>query len=139
MIARHELRDHTADVILYVEAPTLESLFLEAARGLYTAVGKLAVGTERQPVRIELLADRVDDLLRDWLAELLFLFDTSGLVVDDLRFVSFDEHRLVHESQAGRLDAEATVFDREVKAVTYHDLAIDRLNGGYCVSVILDI
>jgi SHS2 domain-containing protein len=136
---RHELRDHTADVILYVEAPTLEALFAEAARGLYASVGRLAVGAGREPVLIELFADRTEDLLRDWLAELLFRFDTSHVVVDDLRFDEFDSHHLLHESMAGRLDVAATVFDREVKAVTYHELAIERSSKGFCVSIILDI
>ena len=51
----------------------------------------------------------------------------------------FDTAQLNVIGQAMRLDNDATVYSREVKAVTYHELAIRQTPEGYEATVILDI
>ena len=135
----YELRDHTADIALHVWGDTLESLFRSAAEGYYAVVGDLkscgATGTES----LRINTTDVDGLLHDFLCELLFRFETGGLMLRDFVFERLDDTGLQATAACDKVDTDASVFDREVKAVTFHDLSIIERDGRYEVTVVLDI
>ena len=81
-----EVFEHTADVGLRVRAADLNELFAEAGRGYFSLVAaNLDSVRPVQEVAFEIAGNRLDDLLFDWLAELLYTFDTKHLL-----FCQFD-------------------------------------------------
>ncbi len=78
----HEFFEHTADLGLRIRAGDLPELFAEAARALFAViVADCEQIRPEQPMTFELEADRHDDLLRDWLAELLYTFHAEHLLL----------------------------------------------------------
>lgn len=136
---RYELFDHTADLGLRVRAPSLPQLVPVSTDGLYAAIGRLVTLDDASGWSCELAGDEPALLLRDYLAEVLTLFDCQGRQLRDVQVHEFTEQRLAVSGQAVRIDPEGSVFQREVKAITYHELSIRRVAGGYEATFILDI
>lgn len=139
MNPRYELFDHTADIGLRVVAPTVVGLVAPAAAGLYAVIGDLVPVGEPQPVAYDLAGDGRAVLLRDWLAELLLLFDRDHRVVRGPVVEEFSEERLAVQAESLTLDPDRTRCEREVKAVTYHGLKLRRTPDGWTATVIVDI
>lgn len=139
MQARFELFDHTADIGLRVVAPTLAGLIPPATDGLYAAIGALAFCGPAETLKIEIPGEDSAGLFRDYLAELLRLFETSQRVMSEPKAREFNSTQLRVMGQALRIDQDDTVYYREVKAVTYHELAIHQTPSGFEATVILDI
>lgn len=135
----YELRDHTADIGLHVWGDTLESLFRSAAEGYYAVVGDLRPCRATESESFEIDAIDVEALLHDFLSELLFRLETAGLMFRDFVFERLDDTGLRAAATCAKVDTAASVFDREVKAVTFHDLSIVERHGRYEVTVVLDI
>ncbi len=134
-----ELRDHTADLVLHAWGSTIEGLFLSAAEGLYAAIGRVETGDVTERVNLRFDAPDRAALLQDFLSELLFQFETRQERITDLEIVSLEEMALVVRGVAYKVDAERSMLDREVKAVTYHDLEIVQHDGQHEVDIVLDI
>jgi SHS2 domain-containing protein len=136
-----ELLDHTADAGLRVTAKDLDALFADAAAGLTAVlVDDRDAIREVESAAVQVSAPRVDDLLHDWLAEVLFLFQTRRLI----------GRRFGAAVDSVRGAASGTVFGErydearhgaglDVKAVTYHGLKVERVAEGYSAEVILDV
>lgn len=132
--------DHTADWSLQVWAPTLEELFVDAARGMYALAGAPqrlagAPGPEGARRQVRVQGFDPETLLVGWLQELLYLTETEHIVFDDFQ---------VHELSSAELVAEvggrpAEQLDKVIKAVTYHNLAIRRAESGYEVTLVFDV
>ena len=137
--AGFELRDHTADIAVYAWADSVEGLFRAAAEGLYATIGELQTEETGERERIRVEASDPESLLHDFLDELLYRFEMRGQRLADFRFRRLDRGVLEADVAVNRVDARASVLDREVKAVTYHDLNIVKSDGGYEVTLILDI
>jgi SHS2 domain-containing protein len=139
MRAAFELFDHTADIGIRVRAASLPELVAPAAEGLYAVIGELAVRGE--PVRAvwQFTGEDAGVLLRDFLAELLATFDCDRRIVRDPIVTDFTPGRLGVEANAYALDDARSALHREVKAVTYHALAVIEVPGGYEATVIVDI
>jgi SHS2 domain-containing protein len=138
MTPRYEVLSHTADTGIVAHGATLRELFENAAFAMFDlmfGVGDL-VGEERVGVEIE--ARTIEDLLVDWLSTLLFEAETK-----DLAFCSFEissiEHGRVAGSAVGVPLASVELAGPPVKAVTYHDLTIEKRAGGWSALVIFDV
>ena len=82
--AMYEIFEHTADLGLRVRADDLPALFVEAARGLFSMIaGDLAAIRPVEELRFAVPGDVTDELLHDWLAELLFTFHTRRVLLCD--------------------------------------------------------
>ncbi len=135
----YELFDHTADMGIRVRAATLPEMIQPATAGLYAVVGDLVGRGEPRPVRLDLVADDPAVLLRDFLAELLVLFDRDHRFAVEVDVTTFTHDHLTVTVSADALDNERSVLHHEVKAVTYHDLELRKIPGGYEVALIVDI
>jgi len=126
--------EHTGELGLEVEAPSLEELLNEAARAFaeLTAAGQSGEAAVRS---IELKTEDERTLFADWLNELVFLADTDGFVPERLLFL---------ERKGVSLRAAIEGFQGAprpiVKAVTYHDLELkEDLREGWKARVVLDV
>jgi SHS2 domain-containing protein len=127
--------DHTADWALQVWAPTLEALFVDAARGMYALAGAKArpgLGSRR---RVELEAQDYESLLVAWLQELLYYTETDGWVFDEGRIEALEPERLRAEVSG----APAERLGKVIKAVTYSDLHLRQTADGYETTIVFDV
>ncbi|MBN1491456.1 MAG: archease [Phycisphaerae bacterium] len=134
-----EIRDHTADVLLFVRGADLGTLFRNALAGLYAVVGQFAVAGPGESATIELSAGDAEELFHDWLAEALFRLEAHRCVLRNVRFETVSETAVRAQVDAVPFDRQRSEFDREVKAVTYHELAVTRTHDEWTASVVLDI
>jgi len=158
----YELFDHTADMGIRVLAPTLAELIAPATEGLYAVIGKVVAadardvagegapgdrpataqdGIKGEPATrtFEIVGDDPALLLRDYLGEVLHVFDVEHRRLTDVRAREFTARRLVVTGECRPIDETRSVLAREVKAVTYHELAIRPVAGGYEATYIVDI
>ncbi len=136
-----ETFDHTADVGLRVRAETLDELFAEAARGLFSVLLENPEAVERhEMVELQLHAEDLAYLLADWLRELLYIFDTQHLVFSEFQ-VKVNERRYTLSALCSGepLDWSRHRPGTEVKAVTYHGLRVEKHGEEWLAEVILDI
>lgn len=134
-----ELFDHTADIGIRVWAATLPDLLAPAAEGLYAVIGEVMASAEADPVSFDLTGAEPPLLLRDYLGELLLLFERDGRRIILLDEPVFDEQHLKVTARTANVDQHRSTLIREVKAVTYHELDIRSIPGGYEAAIIVDI
>jgi SHS2 domain-containing protein len=125
--------EHTAELGLELEAPSLEELLAEATR----AFAELVAGSDsgapaRHLVELELLEEQT--VVADWLNELVYLADARRFV--PRRLGSFKRTRTA-------ISAEVLGYEDEprplVKAVTYSNLELVGSPSGWQARVVLDV
>jgi SHS2 domain-containing protein len=126
--------EHTADWELQVWAPRLPELFEQAARGMYALSGLRLERPAHRRRRLTLQAADVESLLVLFLSELLHLIEHENLAFDHFQIVlkGFE----LHASLRG---AAVQKFDKEIKAVTYHNLQVRHEAQGYRVNIVFDV
>jgi len=129
----YEFFSHTADLGIRVRAATLEDLFAEAGKGLFAAiVARLESVEPKEKKDVQLEADRLDDLLYDWLSHLLYLFDAYRMVFSDfaIRIRHSEKYALEGVAMGEPLNLQKHELQFEVKAVTYHRLRVEQVGDG---------
>jgi riboflavin kinase/FMN adenylyltransferase len=134
---RYREIEHTADRALQVWGEDLASLFVGAAKGMYSLMGDL---NEEGPVatrwsEVSLEAEDREILLVEWLNELLFLAETEEVLFVDFQIESLDDGVLT--ARVGGIPAQVTKAD--IKAATFHDLEIVRDGTGWSTEITFDV
>ena len=132
--AGFEEREHTADWSLHVWAPDLAGLLEQAARGMADLSGIKAGqnGRVKRSLRVE--STDAEGLLVNFLTELLHLVDDEGLVFDRFK-LTVSENELQVEMEGSPI-AERK---KEIKAVTYHNLKIEKKVQGLEADIVFDV
>jgi SHS2 domain-containing protein len=131
--------EHTADLGLEVEAPSLPLLFERAGLGLLGIMIDLATVEPRAQTAIALVAEDREALLRDWLQHLLVGLQAHRFACSELTVEEVTEQTLRATGAGEQLDPARHRFHTEVKGVTYHQLALRERAGGWWARIILDV
>ena len=136
---RFRILEHPADIGFEAFGSTREEVFANAARALFHLIIDLDSVEPRAEVAVQVEGSDPASLLVNWLSELLYLNDAEGWF-----FSEFEVERLDDRSLAARVRGEE--FDRarhraqlQVKAITYHQLTLERTAEGWQARVYVDI
>ncbi len=135
----YEVFEHTADIGLHAYGSTLSELFIHAAQGMES----LMVSPEQVRIQVsrEIDVEGHDSLslLIAWLNELIFLFDTEYLLFCHFEIESLTETHLKGRASGEPYDAQRHELSSAIKAVTWHEAAIEQTGDGYKARIIFDI
>ncbi|HXY36902.1 MAG TPA: archease [Planctomycetaceae bacterium] len=134
-----EVFDHTADLGLRIHAADVNSLFAEGGRALLSVIVSNPEAVEpREELSLRVAGRDVEYLFVDWLDELLFLFESKQFLACEFETV-VDDTGLSATVRGETCDPARHSLAHEVKAVTYHGLAVEQVPDGWRAEVILDI
>lgn len=136
-----EFIEHTADIRARIYGTTLEALFKNAARCLFS----LIVEHDPKPIieeRIDIEAEDIEESLITWLNELISLFFAYKFLPKEY-FLEIEqiEGKVMLKSviKGENFDPYANTLKTEIKAATYHDLKLVKGDSGWSAEVIFDV
>ena len=138
MTKEFEIFDHTADVGIIAYGTDLRRAFANVAKGLFSLITNLGDVEEVLHLDIELTAADEESLLVDWLNELVYYFDTEGILFKRFDIFELNNSHLKARGYGEKADSIRHELKTGVKGATYHMLKIEK-NNGYRVRVIFDI
>ena len=144
MMPYHYLEDiGTADIAFEATGRDLPELFTSAADAtMNVMIENLDTIEPRETRRLELKNDAIDMLLFDFLQELIYFKDAERLLlrVPEMGIEEKEDAYSLKATIAGEpLDPERHQQRADVKAVTLHDFRVEKTEGGWKASVLLDI
>ena len=130
--------DHTADLGIVVRAGDAKGLFENAALALFDIIAdSKGPGREEKKV-INVIGEDLEDLMINWLREILYLWNGEEYLVQDVAVLELSERRLRAEVAVESYEPQIHTVKTEIKAVTYHQARVGPARGGWEAQVIFD-
>jgi len=136
---RYKVLDHTADLGAYFYGANPEEVFVNAGSALFSLMLDRTPrqGDETEKVTIE--GTDPEDLLVRWLNELLYIFQVRERAAVDIRIEKFRGNGLTAVLTLAPYDLEVHGVKNEIKAATYHQVALEPIKNGWRAKVIFDL
>lgn len=125
--------EHTADWSLRVWAPDLPAFFKQAATGMLHLMGVESLDVPAVLSDLTVEGDDPEALLVAFLTEILFLLEKSK--VPRSFHLKFEGKKLKAQLECVPLKSLA----KEIKAVTFHNLSIQKQNGVLEATITFDV
>lgn len=140
----YEELGHTSEIGLRLEADSAANLFVCAAQAMFhlihpasfTHKTSVAAKETAEWHPITLSASDPESLLVDWLSELLYLYETTGLVYHRYH-VNTWERTFIEATATGHKPEQSAAM--HIKAVTYHQLEVAQTPTNWQARIFFDI
>jgi len=139
MKKKYEFINHTADVGIKVWGESLESLFENAAYSMFDILTELDKVKAKKSLGVEIEGKRTDELLADWLRNLLYKFNGDGYLLREFNIEEISNKGLKAKVRGEKLNLSRHSLKTEIKAVTYHGLEVKKTGQGWEAQVIFDV
>jgi SHS2 domain-containing protein len=126
-MAKFEIIEHTADVGIRAWGDSIEEAFENAALGMFSIIADVSKVDLIGEAEVRVNNESLDELLVDWLSELLYLFDAERIFLGkfEVKIDKKDRYYLKGRVYGEKYDPKKHGMGVEIKAVTYHMLKVD--------------
>jgi SHS2 domain-containing protein len=135
----YEIIDHTADLGIVVKGGNIKELFVNAANAMTDLMVKANISEKGGIRKLKVEGEDLPDLMVRWLSEILYLFNGEHIVVRAIEIGSMGPTRLHSTLSVVSLEKSRHEIIREIKGVTYHQIAVEETADGWEARVIFDI
>lgn len=135
----YKITDHTADFGMHVFGSDLQDLFTNAGHALYDVITDVERLKGIDMYEIHVTGDDWPDLMVNWLREMLFFWTGKELLVKKVTVLSISEYELTASVSADPYNPDHHIIKDEIKAVTYHQIQVNRGEAGWDSKIIFDV
>ena len=136
---RYKLFDHTADIGVEVYGKTVNDLFANAAFAVFDILTDLSQVMPTVERKIVVEGNGWEDLLVNYLREILYLYNGEGLLLKKFTVLVIDPKHLEGKVAGEPFDSARHRINTEIKAVTYHQAAVNKTAKEWQGRVIFDV
>jgi SHS2 domain-containing protein len=134
-----EILEHPSDLGIEARGTTMAEAFRNAARGLMSVIAGPSKIESHEERLISLQAHDRENLLVRWLTEILFLYDAEKFLTADVLFSLMNDTSLKATILGQQYDAMKHELKLDIKAITYHQVQVEKLNDIWIARVFVDI
>ena len=139
----YRVLEHTGEVAVRATGRDLAEAFANAAKALFAVNVDLRGVRRRKVFQIRVEADRVENLLVEWLNELIYVSEAQGVLMREFEVKGPDasgaRHVVSSTCWGEPYDASRHRSRLHVKGATYSGTTVERRDGDCSVHVILDV
>ena len=137
----HRFLEHTADVGVEVTSPSLQGAYAEAGLALFEIMTRTGDFAPKRRVEISASGEDMVSLLYQWLEELIFIFDTEGIVLVKFEITEFSEENpsIAAHGWGEEFNPDLHLQRTGVKAITYHNMEVEDKDGLHVLRYFVDI
>lgn len=136
---KYRVTPRQSDLAVKVLGNSQADLFANSAFALFdvmTDVEKVAI-KDRMPLEVE-GADR-DDLMVNWMRELLYLYQGSGYLLKEFHIREAKDTSVKAEVFGEKIDPDRHEIKKEILAVAYHQSRMQKTGDQWTAQVIFEI
>jgi len=134
-----EFVDHTADISIKAYGKSLKELFQNTAFGMFSILADLEGIKVSTELEIKVEAPDTEELLIEWLDELLYNFYTKHIIFFEFGISELTDTNLTAKVKGRFIGENKNRLKTEIKAATRHDLHITKNNDIYEVRIVFDV
>lgn len=137
-MTKYKILEHTADVGIEARGKTLKEAFENAASGMLSIMIDSEKVAEKESYSLKTKGRDEKELLVAFLSELLYKYEVDDILPKRVNISLLTDKELRAKVYGEKIDLKKHTIDTQIKAVTYHQLAIEK-NKNWKIRVIFDI
>ncbi len=134
-----EVIDISGDVGLRAYGSSIKEAFVNAGIGMFSLITDISRIEPKDEIILDITGDSFEFLLVNYLNELIFQFDAYGFTACKIEVLELTENIIKAKVMGENFDPSRHAQDLLIKAATYHNLKIEKVDGSFIVEVIFDI
>ena len=139
MLEFYKILEHTADLAIRVWGKDEKELFVNAARAFFDVITDINTIRCKKTLLVKVEGADLEECFFNWLDELLSLFDARGFVGREIEILNWQPFCLEARIKWEKYNPKHHPLKTAIKAITYHNLKVQKEGRLYVAEVLFDI
>ncbi len=135
--------EHTADIAVEITEDSIEKLFVTSANAWFSTAVEILNRQLESSKKFIFIANTLEELLIEFLSELNFQLYTRKWIFISVKEIKLQQtgtgYQLEVEVFGQSLNADNHKLKVEIKAVTYHQMKIEKTDNNFFTRIVFDI
>ena len=130
-----------ADIAYEAYGKDLNELFENAALAIFELTADISTVDAKKKLSIKISNEKIDNLLYDFLSEILFLKDSKYMVFKTVKVLILEgqKNKLSAVLEGDTINAQKQQLENDIKAITMHMFEVKKEKNNYKATVVVDI
>jgi SHS2 domain-containing protein len=136
---KYRVMNRSSDLVIKVLGKTQAELFSNSAFALFDLLADMEKVEVRDHLQLEVEGADRDDLMVNWVRELLYLFQGSDYLVKEVELKEIKENYVRGEVKGEKFDPDRHEIRREIRAVAYDQSRMDKTGDQWTAQLIFEL
>ena len=133
-----------ADIAYDAYGKNLNELFENSALAIFELSAEVNTIEPKKKLEIKLENKKLDNLLYDFLSEILFLKDSKYMVFKNVKVKIIEnkknkKYNLISTIEGDKINSKKQKLENDIKAITMHMFELKKVKNGYQARIVVDI
>ena len=136
---KYRVLNRSSDLVIKVFGKTQAELFANSAFALFDILADMEKVEVRDSLQLEVEGADRDDLMVNWVRELLYLFQGSDFLVKEVEVQEIKENYVRAEVKGEKFDPDRHEIRREIRAVAYDQSRMEKTGDQWMAQLIFEL
>jgi SHS2 domain-containing protein len=134
-----QILEHTADKGIAATGRTMAEAFENAAYGMFSLFVDPSKYQPESKIEMIVEGDDREQLLWSWLSDLIYMFEVDRQLPLDFHIAEISDTRLKAQLDVRPISDDIEWLGSGVKAITFHQLKVEEIDGTWRVQAYVDV
>ena len=136
---KYRITTHQSELAVRITGNSQADLFTNSAFALFDVMTDIANVDTKESIPLEVEGSDRDDLMVNWMRELLYLYQASGYLLREFKIVEVKDTMVKAEVSGEKIDPDRHEIKQEITTVAFHKSRMEKTGNQWIAQLIFEL
>jgi SHS2 domain-containing protein len=136
---KYRITTHQSELAVRITGNSQADLFTNSAFALFDVMTDIANVETKESVPLEVEGSDRDDLMVNWMRELLYLYQASGYLLREFKIIEVKDTSVKAEVSGEKIDPDRHEIKQEITTVAFHKSRMEKTGNQWIAQLIFEL
>ena len=136
---KYRITTHQSELAVRITGNSQADLFTNSAFALFDVMTDIANVETKESIPLEVEGSDRDDLMVNWMRELLYLYQASGYLLRDFKIIEVKDTSVKAEVSGEKIDPDRHEIKQEIATVAFHKSRMEKTGNQWIAQLIFEL
>ena len=136
---KYRITTHQSELAVRITGNSQADLFTNSAFALFDVMTDIANVETKESLPLEVEGSDRDDLMVNWMRELLYLYQASGYLLKEFKIVEVKDTMVKAEVSGEKIDPDRHEIKQEITTVAFHKSRMEKTGNQWIAQLIFEL
>lgn len=136
---KYRITTHQSELAVRITGNSQADLFTNSAFALFDVMTDIANVQTKESIPLEVEGSDRDDLMVNWMRELLYLYQASGYLLREFKIIEVKDTSVKAEVLGEKIDPDRHEIKQEIATVAFHKSRMEKTGNQWIAQLIFEL
>jgi SHS2 domain-containing protein len=136
---KYRITTHQSELAVRITGNSQADLFTNSAFALFDVMTDIANVESKESIPLEVEGSDRDDLMVNWMRELLYLYQASGYLLREFKIIEVKDTMVKAEVSGEKIDPDRHEIKQEITTVAFHKSRMEKTGNQWIAQLIFEL